>query len=152
MLEIARVQDANYVGSQAQWSTAVFCICLQHFGRSWWRRWTLKMCDFTVEATFYVLLRIICYSVGTQCSEKNRVVLTHLNPVCWRTLSIFIKFLCQSHIDDLLDGVLWYYAWKLHCVWSCVPVWMKHATHSLLLGFSILSFALMKIINKFTNK
>jgi hypothetical protein len=79
-------------------------------------------------------------------------VRSHLTPVCWRTLSVFIKFLCQSRVDGLLDGVLWYYARKLRSIWSCVPVWMKHATHSLLLGVNIFSFALMKIINKLTNK
>lgn len=100
-----------------------------------------------IRKVIHTCLRLHAFRIQKPC-----VVLTHLNPVCWRTLSVFIKFLCQSCIDSLLDGVLWYYARKLHSIWSCVPVWMKHATHSLLLGVNIFSFALMKIINKLTNK
>jgi hypothetical protein len=111
----------------------------------------LKCVVFTVEDTFCVSRRKSCCSVGTWCFEKPYIVLTHWILSAERHFQFPLNSYADQCSDGLLDGVLWYYALKLHSVWSCVPVWMKHAIHNLFLGVNIFSFALIKIINKLTN-
>jgi hypothetical protein len=92
---------------------------------------------FTVKAAFCVSGRISCYSVRTWCRQKPHV-LTHLNPVCWRTLPISIKLLCHSCTDGLLDCVLWH----LKVCSSLNEAWHSQPSP----GVSIFTFAVTKLI------
>ena len=44
VLQTACIQDSNYAGFQAQWSSTTLCICYRHFGMMGWGQWTHEAC------------------------------------------------------------------------------------------------------------
>jgi len=96
MLEIACIQDSNCVGAQAQWSSAAYCFCLQHFGRISWRQWTPKMCGIYCWGYLLCLRENLLLHCWDPMLWKASWCAYTLNPVCWRTLPVFIKYVCHS--------------------------------------------------------